>query len=131
MAQQVEDLALPLLRLRSNPWPRNFPMPQAQLKKKKKRQKSVTRSSFLVSIVPTYHSSRMAVLVSRESFLCECCAIQDANLYGTKNQSENQTKNPDTLCYCGRHVGGLNDCSCDTHMATRRFTFHNYLLQSD
>jgi len=43
-AQQVKDLALSLLWLRSllwhrlNPWPRNFRMPQAQLKGKKKRK---------------------------------------------------------------------------------------------
>lgn len=48
-----------------------------------------------------------------------------------KNQSENQTKNPDTLCYYGRRVGGVNDCSCDAHMATCQVTFHNYLLQND
>lgn len=53
------------------------------------------------------------------------------NLYGTKNQSENQTKNPNTLCNYRRHVGGINDCSCDTHMATCHITFHNYLLQND
>lgn len=88
-------------------------------------------SCLLVSIVPTFHSSRMAVLVSGESFQCICCTGHSVNLYGTKNQSENQTKNPDTLCYYGRHVGGINDCSCDTHMATCQVTFHNYLLQND
>lgn len=87
--------------------------------------------SFLVSIVPSCHSSRTAVLGSRETSQCICCTEQNVSLYGTKNQSENQTKNPDTLCYYGRYVGGINDCSCDTHMATCQVTFHNYLLQND
>ena len=106
---------------------------QEILRTKSKDQKFVMRyySCLLVSIVPTFHSSRMAVLVSRESFQCICCTVHSVSLYGTKNQSENQTKNPDTLCYYGRHAGGINDCSCDTHMATRQVTFHNYLLQND
>ena len=43
MAQQVKDLVLSLLWLKSmllcglDPWPGNFHMPQAQLKKKKNR----------------------------------------------------------------------------------------------
>lgn len=73
----------------------------------------------------------MAVVVSRESFQCICCTVQNVNLYGTKKSKWNQIKNPDTLCYCGRHVGGINDCSRDTHMATCQVTFHNYLLQND
>lgn len=51
-----------------------------------KEQKSVSRysSSLLVSVVPTYHSSRMAVLASKEHFQCICCTVQNVNLYGTK-----------------------------------------------
>lgn len=56
MAQQVEDLALPLLRLRSNPWPRNFPMPQAQLKKKKKKKAKICDKIFLSGFYCPYLS---------------------------------------------------------------------------
>lgn len=42
-----------------------------------KEQKPVSRysSSLLVSVVPTYHSSRMAVLASKEHFQCICKSV--------------------------------------------------------
>ena len=41
MAQQVKDPVLSLQQLRFAPWPRNFHMPQAQPKKKKKSADSL------------------------------------------------------------------------------------------
>lgn len=71
----------------------------------------------------------MAVLVCK--LLSAYAAQNSVNLYGTKNQSENQTKNPNTLWNCWRHVGGLNDGGCDAHIAACHITSHNYLLQND
>ena len=48
MAQQVKDLALSLLWHGFNPWPQNFPMPQAQGKKKKKDEIIPEGPEFLV-----------------------------------------------------------------------------------
>lgn len=98
-----------------------------QKKKKKHLWRDSTRFWFLLSL-RIVSASGTAVLVSR--LLSAYAAETGINLYDTKNQSENQTKNPDTLCNCRRHVGGINVCGCDPHSCCH-VTSHNYFLPSD
>ena len=51
MAQRVKDLVLTLQRLKFDPWPRNFHMPQAQPKKRQRRNDYQTVNSITLHML--------------------------------------------------------------------------------
>lgn len=63
---------------------------------------------FVVSIVPTHHFSKSNGSSCQQVLQCICCTKQNRSAWHQKPNK--QTKNPDTLCICWRHVGGTNDC---------------------